>query len=66
MDISALIGVAIAIVCILIVVSIVLLIAAKFGYASDIITKIVWGAATILCLLLLASAFGINVPWVHW
>lgn len=66
MDISALIGVAIAIVCILIVVRIGLMLAAKFGWASDILTAIVWGAATILCILLIASAFGINVPWVHW
>lgn len=66
MDISALIGVAIAIVCILIVVRIGIKVAEKFGWASDILVAIAWGAATILCLLLLASAFGINVPWVHW
>lgn len=66
MDISSLIGVAIAIVCILIVVRIVILIASKFGYASDVLIAILWGAAGIICLLLIASAFGIQVPWVHW
>lgn len=66
MDITALIGVALAIVCILIIVRIGLKVAAKFGWADDILTAIVWGAATILCILLIASAFGIQVPWVHW
>lgn len=66
MSITALIGVVIAIAILLIIVHVGLRIAARFGYGDGIVAPIVWAAAFILCLLLIASALGIPVPFFRW
>lgn len=66
MSITALLGVLIAIAIVIIIVRVLLQLATHFGYASAPISAVVWAAAFILCVLLLAYGLGIPVPFFRW
>lgn len=66
MSVTALIGAVIAIVILIIIVRVGLQLASHFGYGGGVVAPIVWAAAFILCLLLIAYALGIPVPFFRW
>lgn len=66
MSILAIIGALVAIAILIIIVKAGLELAAQTGWASAPVSTVVWAAALVLCLLLIAWALNIPVPFFTW